>query len=60
MMTPKEAADKFCPQSIIKGAAGPCISTSCMAWRWRRRYADDEKESKIQHATGYCGLAGKP
>lgn len=37
-----------------------CIASACMAWRWRRRYADDAKEAKISHVTGYCGLAGKP
>lgn len=41
-------------------AAMNCIGSQCMGWRWRRRYADDEREDKITHATGYCGLAGKP
>lgn len=37
-----------------------CIASDCMAWRWRRRYADDKKDAEISHCTGYCGLGGKP
>lgn len=75
MLTEEEAKTKWCP-FVRRTYSGipvnrvadtaefmdscPCIASACMAWRWRRRYADDAKEAKISHATGYCGLAGKP
>lgn len=64
MLTEEEAKGKKCcnPDSFkqVQDWGGWCIASQCMAWRWRRRYADDAKEAKISHVTGFCGLAGKP
>jgi hypothetical protein len=62
MLTEDEARKFLCPVTFGRDTGSPdrCIASKCIAWRWRRRYADDAREAHIQHATGYCGLAGKP
>lgn len=73
MYTEKEAREKWCPMArrSMDMAAGmftnmpnpeaiKCIAHLCMAWRLRRRYADEKRDAEISHGTGYCGLAGKP
>ena len=35
---------------------GACISSACMAWRWRKPPYNNEPKG----GDGYCGLAGKP
>ena len=59
MMTTEEAATKWCPMRKDReaGVTNCCISTNCMAWRWRTKYVQGEGYENTNQ--GYCGLAGK-
>jgi hypothetical protein len=58
-LTEDQARVKWCPFMKTPGAQGPfanrCISSHCMAWRWR---VIDSKGTTDDR--GYCGLSGRP
>ena len=64
LLTPKEAAEKWCPQSMGEDVRWPkCQGSDCMAWRWNsdlRRGLSDVLKQESRPMRGYCGLAGKP
>ena len=69
LLTPKEAAEKWCPQSMGEDVRWPkCQGSDCMVWRWYPgRFVPSYKAPSIPGETprdpptvGYCGLAGKP
>jgi len=58
LLTPKEALDKFCPQTYsIEEGWTRCLNSKCMAWRQSDKYAMQNRKRVYK---GYCGLAGKP
>lgn len=60
IMTTEPEEGQTSADNYILDNDNKCIGSDCMAWRWRRRYENDDRDEKISHCTGYCGLAGKP
>jgi hypothetical protein len=57
-VTPEEAEEKTCPYDAKNW--GTCMSSQCMAWRWRldMTYSDKGFNDGQKYSTthGYCGM----
>lgn len=65
MITEEQAKKLWCSQVRFDNDTNDnlCIASGCMMWRWSRTVfatLESEIDKKVQHKTGYCGLAGKP
>ena len=62
-VTPEEAKQKICPQSMGGSSVNECFGQECMAWRWVYQWAEitddwetERKKPAYSTTHGYCGM----
>lgn len=65
-LTEEEARTKWCHRTGTFEAAGKCIASDCMAWRWANKMLGHDPKHKGEEAAkrftkenplkGFCGL----